>query len=193
MHMREDGKWYEGVHPSLAIEESKSATRRFVERTTGWVRKLPFLSTRSALVVLALLLATGLTLGSLAIVFSPGSDLPTALPGRVELVCRAVLENDGASLRLVTASGSSSAAEEWQRIVRKTLDEKSVQSGPVAAVEYDVLTQRVDERIAVVSIAFTMQDGDTNDVLAYWILSPDNLWMLDGERTLEIHQDKRQR
>lgn len=181
MHLREDGKWYEGVHPSL---QKGAASTRWA-RMRAVLARHPWLQRRATLAAAGLLI---LGLGTWALMYVLArrtADTPPApLTDRATWVCEAVLTGNASRLRAVTSRTTGDTAVEWLEQVRSRLSASRARHGHTTEVKLDVLFENWPEGRAGTSAHFVAARGDGVRCVLFWVLDDQRYWVLDGEQTL---------
>jgi DNA-directed RNA polymerase subunit RPC12/RpoP len=182
MHLREDGKWYEGVHPSLQTGPGAGRWKRLAESAR---RRFPWLTHRITVLVPGMLVLGGVAWGVTHALSGRDRQIaPAKLEARADWVCRAVQAGNPASLRVVAAPESHDESEEWMGLVRERLSAAAARYGPTTEIRLDVLYQNWQEGHAAVSAHFASGEGEGVKCVLFWDLDDEQYWVLDGARTL---------
>jgi DNA-directed RNA polymerase subunit RPC12/RpoP len=181
MHLREDGKWYEGVHPSL--QRGGMPTRWAVMRKA--IARHPWLQRRATLAAAGLLILGIAAWGLMHVLAQRHAGPPPAtLTDRAAWVCEAVLTDDTSRLGAVTSRPSRRPAADWLEQIRSRLSASRAKHGHTTEVSLEVLFENWPEGRAGTSAHFVAADGDGVRCVLFWVLDDERYWVLDGERTL---------
>lgn len=181
MHLREDGKWYEGVHPSLGGRQVTVGWRRLRERLTRVLSGVPLLQRRSVLLGLIIIMLAICLWGVGVWWAAPGESLPTGLTGRSSLVGRALLEGDRELFERLTAPASEGDAEDWFERVRTDLNRDGA---AWQTVTIEVLFQDRTQGAAGTMCRFVSTSRGDREYPLFWTFD-DGEWLVDGGRTLQ--------
>lgn len=182
MHLREDGKWYEGVHPAIRGQSGPSGWRGLIARWHRRLAGLPVLGNRIVQTVTALAMIVVIVwLVSSSFDQTP-IELPTVLKPRAAALGQAVLQGDERLFSELVDPDTGNDAEEWYDAVRDMLNRAP---GQYQTITVEVVFENRAERIATTTCGFQSTSGGDRSYLLYWRLDHDGFWKLDGQRTLE--------
>lgn len=179
MHLREDGKWYEGVHPSLAAQSAKHGGGA----PGNWRNRLaaiPVLRNRLARCVLGAGVIALLAWWVVAALHTPPDNLPTALRPRANMAAQAVFKGDEQEfLRFVDVATTDDAGL-WYGAVQAQLN-RAV--GQYQVVTVEVLFENRTDGVAATICRFKSTSRGDLDYAIYWRPDAAGSWKVDGTRT----------
>lgn len=182
MHLRQDGKWYPGVHPSLEAGEVRTS---WGQRARTWWIGRSTRTRRSLFAGAGLALACLLSFAALALMNPPRQDLPDSIEERATIVAQSLATGDSSRSEALIAPGTHREAEQWFDLVRERIDASDVAGTPVQEIELQVLFVNWKERKGAISTHFRNGESDVFSCMTMWLLDPDERWMLDGARSLD--------
>jgi hypothetical protein len=183
MHLREDGKWYAGVHPSLQAPGKAAARSSRTGVLEHW-RQLSGRARRGVQLAVAAMLVCIILLGVMHWGNSQSKAGPATIEEQAQRAVRAILTDNDSAWSELLADGTEGPGGEWLSAIQERLRSARPDGRPVQSVELEMLFLNWTERQAAVAAEFHCGRETVHCVLI-WILAADNQWRLDGRRTLE--------
>lgn len=181
MHLRQDGKWYPGIHPSLEGEESRKGWRG---RAGEWWNGLTQSGRRGVVAGSVAVLTVMLVFIGLSLLGPSQSHLPEKIEDRAGIVAQSLVTGNASTWQGMVADGTAREAGKWFEQVHERVRNRQPASAPVRAIELQVLFVNWNERRGAISVQLRMDGGDVSCV-TMWLLDADDQWMLDGRQTLD--------
>lgn len=184
MHIRADGKWYEGLPPSLDPAAARpSLGRRLASRVRLLMLRFPILRRRSPYVAAGGVLLGLLLYVALSVTGREGVELPASLEGRAIAVAQCAVQSDYGGFQELVDRSATADAHEWFVEAARFL---AGLPGGVSAIDTRVVFEDAPERHACVIVTFWDSSQDEKFASSlFWVLTPENGWLLDGKRTLD--------
>ena len=180
MHLRQDGKWYPGIHPSLESEESRAGLR---QRAGEWWSGLSARGRRGFAVGGAAVVTVLLVFMGLSLLGPSQSHLPEKIEDRAGIVAQSLVTGNASTWTGMVAEGTDREAGEWFEQVHERVRDRQA-GAPVRAIELEILFVNWNERRGAISAQLRIDGGDVSCV-TMWLLDAEDQWMLDGRQTLD--------